>query len=543
MLSRKISRSTLFAALTLIGCNGDESPAFLIHNIHIYQNPNPTVPLAAILHIETSEPTRISIDVSGAAYPTHAEFAEPRSIHDLPVVGLAPGKTNSIVVTVEGTTHKKESTTLTFDAAPLPADFPPLEVTVSNPSSMEPGLTLFNVFQFDSQHVGVVVPQGWLVIVNAAGEVVWYHHPPVVPGEARRLRNGHLLYEYSHLGLVEIDLLGNPAAQWQASALGIPVLPGAIPIKTATMHHDVAEMPNGHFLTLSTDDVAVPEYPTSEIDSQAPLGKATVIVDKVVEFDRQGTIINEWRMSDIIDLHRIGYDSLSPFWDVFYPGHEGGTKDWSHANAIQYSQEDDSIVVSLRNQDAVVKFSRATGKPTWILAPPTNWKSPWHELLLSPASQMEWPYHQHAPQLGPNGSILLFDNGNYRASPYDVRIAAKENHSRVVEFRIDENAMTVTQQWFYGGPDTEIFYSPFLGEADWMPTTGNILITDGGRVNDDFGAPSDAILLGHKWARIVEVTREAKPRKVLELKIKAADPTGFGGWSVYRAERIPGLYP
>ncbi|MBK9258842.1 MAG: aryl-sulfate sulfotransferase [Polyangiaceae bacterium] len=533
----------MFAGLTLAGCSSDKPPASLVLDAHIYQNPNPTVPLAAILHIKTDEPTTVHIQVSGTAHPVHADFRASTTVHDIPVIGLAPGKTNSIVVTVESAARRKETTTLTFDAPALPADFPPLEILTSDPVSMEPGWTLFNVFQFDPQHAGVVVPMGWLVIVNAAGEVVWYHRPPVVPGEARQLSNGHLLYEYSHLGLVEIDMLGNAVAQWQAAALKTPVLPGATPVDTATMHHDMAQMPNGHFLTLSTTAVMMSHYPTSEIDPEAPPGKATVIVDNVVEFDRKGTIVRTWDMSDMLDLKRIGYDSSSPFWDVFYPGHAGGTKDWSHANGIAYSEEDDSIVVSLRNQDAIVKFSRETGKLAWIFAPPANWKSPWQELLLSPASQLEWPYHQHAPKLGPNGKLLLFDNGNCRASPFEVRVPAEQNHSRVVEFRIDEAAKTVTQEWSYGGSDTEIFYSPFLGEGDWMPTTGNILVADGGHVVDEHGTPSDSIILGHKWARIFEVTREDKPRKVFEIRIKAANTAGFGGWSIYRAERIPHLYP
>ena len=55
------------------------------------------------------------------------------------------------------------------------------------------------------------------------------------------------------------------------------------------------------------------------------------------------------------------------------------------------------------------------------------------------------------------------------------------------------------------------------------------------------GIPSDEILVAHKWARVFEITREAKPRKVFELLIQAPHPVGFAGWSVYRAERIATL--
>jgi len=484
----------------------------------------------------------VTLEIKGTSIPTHAEIRGLHTEHVIPIVGLAPGKTNTIEVTVEGPSKRKESTTLTFQAEPLPDDFPPLKVNVSDPAAMEPGLTMFNVFQWEPRFIGVVVPQGWLIIVNAAGEVVWYHRPDAVPGDARQIANGHFRYEYDQTGFAEIDVLGNVAARWHATGLGMPTPPGATLVNTDTMHHEMVELPNGHFLALSTGMIPAPHYPTSETDPNAPQADTTVIVDKVNEFDREGTIVHEWYLDDIMDSYRLGYDSLTPFWDILYRDQASGTKDWSHANALAYSAQDDCVVVSLRNQDALVKFNRTTGKLVWILGPPANWKTPWKEAVLTPSPGTEWFYHQHAPKLLPEGRILLFDNGNFRASPPEPKIAAKDNHSRVVEYRIDENNKTVKQEWSYGGADTEIFYSPFLGDADILPQTGNVLITDGGRVTDNQGVPSDAILLGHKWARVLEVTREAKPRKVFEVQIKSATPVGFAGWSVYRAERIPSLY-
>lgn len=532
----------ILVALSILACSQEKPPLPLLRHAIIEPNPNPTVPLAAIVHVWGNDFVSVNVDIVGAAIPTHAEFRERERYHAIPIVGLAPGKMNSITITVDGGSMGKESKTFRFQAPPLPPDFPPIKVNVSEPSAMEPGLTLFNVFQWNPFLIGVVVPQGWLIAVNAAGEVVWYHRPDAVPGDARQLPNGHLRYEYDQTGFVEIDVLGNDIARWHATGLGMPTPPGATTVESDTMHHDLQELPNGQFLSLSTAVVPAPHYPTSEADPRAPRTDTTLIVDKVTEFDRQGKIVHEWFLDDLLDSYRLGYDSLSPFWDTLYRDQVTGTKDWSHANALVYSESDDGIVVSLRNQDALVKFSRSTGQLVWILGSPANWKSPWKEALLTAAPGVEWFYHQHAPKVYPNGRILLFDNGNFRASPPNARVAAKDNHSRVVVYRVDEATKTVKQEWSYGGPDTEIFYSPFLGDADGLPITGNVLVTDGGRVTDNQGVANDAILLGHKWARVFEVTGEAKPRKVFEVQIKAANPIGFAGWSVYRAERIPSLY-
>ena len=79
--------------------------------------------------------------------------------------------------------------------------------------------------------------------------------------------------------------------------------------------------------------------------------------------------------------------------------------------------------------------------------------------------------------------------------------------------------------------------SPFISDADHLPDTGNVLITDGGRIVGkdgkqltDFG--------GRHWARVLEVTYEGK-EKVWEMVID--DPAM--PYSIYRAQRLRSLYP
>ena len=136
--------------------------------------------------------------------------------------------------------------------------------------------------------------------------------------------------------------------------------------------------------------------------------------------------------------------------------------------------------MSLRHQDAQVKVDR-TGAARWILGPHGGWNEPWRDRLLQPQGDLEWPYHGHGVEVTPAGTILLFDNGNNRALPFDEPMPSEDSYSRAVEYAVDEEALTVRQAWAYPGPDAEPFYSSFLSDADWLPRTGNVLITDGGR--------------------------------------------------------------
>ena len=189
-------------------------------------------------------------------------------------------------------------------------------------------------------------------------------------------------------------------------------------------------------------------------------------------------------------------------------------KDWGHCNSVFYVPEEDAAILSFYHQDAVVKLDMDSGEIQWILGTPSGWKEPWQKYLLKPKGDLQWQYHQHAAKMTPNGTLILFDNGTYRASPPDEKMKTEDAYSRAVEYRINEETMEVEEVWSYGGPNGERFFSPFICDVDWLPRTGNILVTDGGRIREkDSEKVSSAIMGGHHWARIAEVTHTTPRRR------------------------------
>ena len=163
--------------------------------------------------------------------------------------------------------------------------------------------------------------------------------------------------------------------------------------------------------------------------------------------------------------------------------------------------------------------------------------------MLEPQGELAWQYHQHAAKITASGTVLLFDNGNFRSWPPRKKLEDKDSYSRAVEYAIDTATKTVNQVWGYGGPGDDIFFSPFISEVDLLPRTGKVLVTDGGRVRDKDGNASSDIPGGRHWARIVEVTHTSPPEKVFELVVDSGDEEDPIGWAVYRSERLAGLYP
>jgi hypothetical protein len=510
----------------------DREPPRFLSGPTLEPNPNHAVPLAAVVRLETDEPTRVRIAVEDGERSFEALAAPELALaHAAPVVGLRAGRTHLVRVTaIDAAGNEREARApLAFDAPALPADLPPLELLAADPARMEPGLTLFTA-RFLATGQG---PRGnWILAVDQAGEVVWYWFDPrVTPTNVELLRNGNLLFS-DESAIHEIDLLGNDLRVWfsgAASTVGVP--PEAVLVDSDCFHHEFQELPEGEearFIALSKEVRVYPSYPFSETDPDALQPFARVCGCTIVELRADGSIVRETSLLDALDPWRVCYGSLQNFWRCY-----GGSTiqhDWSHANTVVLDPRDGNYVVSLRHQDCLVKLERASGALVWILGDPGRWRAPWSQRLLAPVGEgFAWPYHQHAPRFTGPGRFLVFDNGVERAIPPAEPLPFEQRTSRVVEYEVDEPAGTVRQVWSWTLPEPS--YSDFFGEADPLPRTGNLLVTDGAKPEGH--APSS-------WARILEVTRTDPPEVVFELRLR--DPSGALRWGIYRSERIPSLY-
>jgi hypothetical protein len=419
----------------------------------------------------------------------------------------------------------------TITTPSLPATFPPLHVTVAPPLLTEPSITLFVAF-FSSP----TVPGsgGYVIAVDALGRVVWYCFTRDRVINVERMRNGHLLLLASPFQAQEIDLAGNILRRWWATGGGLVNMPpGAIPVVTDQFHHEFHELsgdPTANLIALSTEIRQYTNYPANEIDTSITDPIANVAGEVIVELLYDGTVVRETKLLDVLDPYRICYGSLTGFYDNVY-----GllTKDWGHANSVIIDPNDNTYVVSLRHQDAVVKIDRLTGQLIWIHGAHDRWVAPWTSKLLNPTGfNFGWQFHQHGPHIDSQGFLTLFDNGNYRVIPPTPIGPTSTYYSRGVRYLIDPSAMTTEQFWEYRGATP--FFSGFLGDCDPLPGSGNVLICDGAK---------QVTGQNRTYARLVEVTGLGAPSVVRELIVNdpavASNPYN---WNIYRAQRWADIY-
>ena len=443
-------------------------------------------------------------------------FLDYTNVHSTTLLGFKPGRTNVITVTVRDKFRNEvtASNAVSFVTAPVPANFPRIVLLESKPEKMEPGYTLFR-----GQNNG---GPGYVIIVDNVGEVVWYSSTSTVL-DVRQLANGDLFIPLVTT-MNEVNMLGQTVRTW------------VVPAAWRVNNHDGVPTPHGTILYLSDASRVVTNFPTSATDPNAPTRTTNVLHQAVVEISyTNAALLNTWLPIDILDPRRISY--------LTFTFRNAMGWDWSHVNAVIEDPRDDSLIISMRHQNAVVKFARSTGQLKWILGPHENWGPAFQPYLLTPVgTPFAWHYAQHAPKITPQGTLLLYDDGDYRASPFDAWVPDANNYSRAVEYDINEDTMEVSQVWEYASTN-ETLYTWSVGDADFLKQRGNVLVTFG-NISYVNGVHPSAIATNAAMVRIKEVTHEQVPEVVFDLALfdYANTNKNYAGCLTYRSDRIPDLY-
>lgn len=498
------------------------------HAITILSGPSFTpaakAPLAGSLSLTSDVPSRVSVLVSDGTDIWEKDFYDFSTTHTETLLGFKPNRTNEILVTVYDKNRNAYTAQqlLTFVTAPLPVDFPAYTVLKSEPSQMEPGYVFCTVRNQNPA-------KAYMMILDSSGNVVWYSLSPNYNDEdVKPLKNGNLFIPGQENRFSEINMLGQLTNTWSP--------PGQYPINP----HDALLTDHGTILYLSDSSRYVTGLPTSAV-SNAPPQSANVDDSPVVEVSATNSadVLNVWSPLDFLDPTRISY----LVWG-FGSGSSYGV-DIEHANAVLEDTNNNSIIVSLRNQNAVFEFTRSN-QLKWILSPHALWGTNWQPYLLTPeGSPFDWSYGQHGPDLTPQGTLLVYNDNNYQASPYDPPVLDQSNYSSAVEYAINDTNMTVSEVWNSAWQtNQDRLYTPAVGKTQWLPQTRNVLVTYG-LISYINGVHPSSYSANAFMARIIEYTHDPIPQVVFDVSFFDHSDTNadYLGDACYRAYQIPDLYP
>ena len=486
---------------------------YSIKNPYIIIDPYKMNPCSALVMFESEQPAEFEVTVEGDdKYSTYSYAVKATSKHnEIPIIGMYAGRNNIIILN----DLKGNSAQIKINTEPLPVDFQTYNLEKSIPEKMEPGVTLFTAC-FGNSYSALLdnnaQVRGFLSNKNMA------HGTSMI-----MLKNGNMLStgdEYKQIPY-------NMSSLWEFNWLGKIFREYEIP---NAVHHDVTELPNGDFLAVSNN---------KNMFASGTREDVVIIIDR-----KSGKVKKEYDFRKIIDETRKPYHHFDP--NITNPSNI----DWMHANAALYDETDNSIIVSSPIQSQVISIDANSSEINWILGPHEGYDDSSQFLkkyLLTPTGKnFEWPWGQHKPMILPDFDnnpdtidLLLLDNGQNRSFTEENSLKPENNYSRGVQYRINKKTKTVEQIWQYGKERGVQCYATFLGDADYMPLSGNRIVAFGGQILVNGVATDDIIdgVIGELVtnSRVVEVTESKEV--VYEVSVRENKYTNSA--ETYQVKRLP----
>ena len=316
--------------------------------------------------------------------------------------------------------------------------------------------------------------------------------------------------------LKEVNLLGNTLRETNISRIAEQLASRGIASHcrkngqqcVASFHHDAIRLPNGHTLTLATLERVFPD------GAQGSRDPVDIMGDLVIELDEDFQVTWVWNAFDHLDIKRAStIDEKCPLG----PGVAGCTpvfladqaNGWLHSNSLHYIPGSGDLLISIPEQDWVVKIDykdgKGSGKVIWRLGEGGDF-------TVKSSDPDPWFSFQHDARFEAPGSnrLMVFDDGHRRKKKNP------EANNRGQVWELDEKAHTAT-----------LVYNADLGAyAIAMGSTQRL--ASGG-----YSFESGLINLGPSpYSRTTETSPDGKITYGQQLE----------GGVIYRSYRLPDLY-
>jgi hypothetical protein len=351
----------------------------------------------------------------------------------------------------------ESSSIIEFDTAALPFDSM-IEMGDFGGIDSDGSMVLFQLGNRDRPD-----QNKFFIGVDRSGEIVWTFENTIQTLSAgafiESFADGQFVYPALQ-GCVFIDALGQVTRNV---------------IRDELVIGDFAIQPNGSLLLITPERRTLPTEKWGTIE---------VVGSKIVELDSEGDESWDWSSFDHLDTERYPNLLSTP---------KQGVSDWIHMNSLQFIEAHNQILVSLRHQNQVLLIDRATGDVVWTLGMGGDFD-------LQSGS---WFSSQHDVSMQSDGSILLYDNGNFKS---------EDPTTRIVRYVVDEETQTAEQVLD-------------LDMGVFMNTMGGVIPLENGNFHVTLGGHRDRSMP----ARVVEVTPEGQ--SVWEMELSALGTF----WTIYRS--------
>ncbi|NLK67474.1 MAG: aryl-sulfate sulfotransferase [Campylobacteraceae bacterium] len=354
-------------------------------------------------------------------------------------------------------------------------------------------------------------------ILDTKGEVRWYMFYPPIYNLHSAFNAGVMMgFKQNDDGAITWGYGQNYA---KYDILGREIFNRPLPKGYIDFSHSMDNMDNGNYLLR-----------VASANTKRPDGKnVRTVRDVIIEVDKDGNVVDDWKLFQILDPYRdnvlkvldqgavclnidasqagqtlsdddlAALDASDKFGDIVG---SGAGRNWAHVNSVDHDPSDDSIVISSRHQNAVIKIGRDK-KVKWILGAHKGWKDEFKQYLLQPVDSegnkivcedeytkcpgylnpeggFDWTYTQHTAFVIDSKTnedvvtVAVFDNGDSRG--FEQPALPDMKYSRGVIYKVDQKNMTVEQIWEYGKQRGKSYYSPVTSLTEYHEDKDSVLV-------------------------------------------------------------------
>ena len=282
----------------------------------------------------------------------------------VPILGMRPGRRYAVRVIAYHGADTTFGEPREFITGQLPADIPRFDASGIDPS---PGLVLLGAGRY-------------VVVIDNAGEVVWYRRFPGGVGlnvmaqpTGRYVLRPPTAKADDVEPWLELDAMGYVRRQLHCA--------GDLPSRP----HDIVLEENGSYLLLCD------EVRTMDLSAHGGSTAARVTATAVQRIGPTGALRFHWSAFDHFAITDLPARERS-----------GPAVNWTHGNAIDVDA-DGNFVVSFRNLGEVAKIDARTGDVLWRLGGVRN------EFTFVGTDAPAFA-RQHSARIGKGGTVVLLDN-------------------------------------------------------------------------------------------------------------------------------------
>lgn len=420
------------------------------NGLYLYFETDMATKVTYTVHVEggdISDFTADAADISGQ------EFTKT---HEFQLIGLVPGETNQVTLTITGQWGKTRQI-VTF--------------TVDMPATSSGYSTRLEVEEGDSDQAQADGLFAMMRVNGYLGYGFFFDNDGVLRYEMvlegygldRLLFDGNeIITCVSSSKLARIDGLGRVTQVYRLDGYDL--------------HHDIGFGDDGEVLAL------------------AEVTGGETVEDRLLSID-----LDTGAVTELVDFSQL----MEPYFETTRPVGPGddffwqaGEWDWLHLNSVQYMTEDDSVIVSSRETSAIIKVTGLHSTPTvdWLAGDERFWEdTAYADLCLTQEGDFVPQYGQHCVEYYADGEedgvyyLALYNNNYWSLNSRDFTLEVADSvgtdlygtgdeTSQVYIYRIDENARTYALVSSFDVPYSSIVSNASPCGDNWVVNSGVAMV-------------------------------------------------------------------